>query len=109
MKFFTAKNARILGGGASAALALTSIIPAPGQPFQVPGFSSVSIWNFWLPALVAIASFMPGSIPNGRLISGVGLLVIGGRRLVAGQFTPNVNNVAFTYVPVVTGFQLVAA
>lgn len=108
MDFLSVKNARIVGGGAAAALALTSVIPASGQSFKVPGFDGNAIWNFWLPALVAVAAFMPGTVPKGRLIAGAGLLAIGGRRVITGQFRPNVNNVAFTYVPVVTGFKLAA-
>jgi len=106
MKFLTVKNARLLGGGAAVALALTAVIPGKGQAFRLPGFSLGDFWNFWLPAAVAVASFVPGVIPNGRLVSGVGLLVLGGRRLIAGQFQPSLNNVVFTYVPVLTGFRL---
>ena len=108
MNFLTVKNARIFGGGSAAALALTSVIPASGQRFQLPGFTGKAFWNFWLPALVAVAAFMPGTIPNGRFIAGAGLLAIGGRRVIVGQFSPNVNNVAFTYVPIATGFKLAA-
>jgi len=106
--FLSSKNARIIGGGAAAALAVMRVIPAEGQAFKLPGFSSEDLWGFWLPAATAAVAFMPGLVPQSKRLTGVGLLVIGGRRLWQGATAPTLSNAVFSYSTALTGFTLAA-
>lgn len=99
------KTVRLAGGAAAAIQAVQAV--TPGGSFVAPGFSEPDFWQFWLPAVSAVAALRPGLLPRSKMLAGAGLAAVGIKRVVMdGQTALTLENAWKGYLPLIAGAYL---